>query len=336
MKSFRWGILGCGSIAESFAKGIKTLLDGSIDMCASRTPGRARNFAQQYKIPNHTESYQELVENPHLDAVYVATTHNFHFENALLALNHDKAVLVEKAFTLNAGQAKILISTARARKLFLMEAMWTRFLPAVEFLREQLTQAVIGDIRLIRADFGIKPQMTPEHRILNPLLGGGAMLDLGVYPISFSQMIFGEKPSAMYSAAITGETGVDEQSVYTLTYSGGRTAMLSSSARMSMPHDAWLFGTEGYIHIPDFFHPSGFHIKPDTGSIRKIRRPYTSTGLNYETAEVHRCLAAGELESPVMPLDETLQIMEIMDEIRADWGLEYPGEYDYDLMRFEK
>ncbi|TKJ21813.1 MAG: oxidoreductase [Promethearchaeota archaeon Loki_b32] len=325
-KIIKWGILGSGRIAHKFAGGLKVLPDAILEAVSSRTEGKAESLGKMFGVKKIYNNYEELVKNPAVDVIYIATTHNFHYENALLCLNHGKPVLCEKPLTLNAIQAEGLINTARNNNLFLMEAMWTRFLPCIVKLNELLDQGILGEIQHFKADFGIKQELNLKGRSFNPDLGGGALLDLGVYPISFARMIYKQSPSKIKSSAYIGKTKVDEKSCYLFEYENGQTAMLSSSNRLIMPHDAFIFGTKGYLEIPNFFHPLKMILRSEGKRKKTIKKPFKSTGYNYEANEVMYCLNTGKLESKIMPLDETLEIMKTMDILRSQWHFKYPGE----------
>jgi predicted dehydrogenase len=325
-REIKWGILGCGRIAHLFAQGLGVLNNAVLYAVASKTAGRAENFAKSYNALVYYDNYEELVKNPEVDVIYIATTHNFHYENAMLCLNHGKHVLCEKAFTINARQAEQLVKTAREKRLFLMEAMWTRFFPCIKELNRLLDKGTIGEIQMLRADFGFSRGLDPKERKMNPYLGGGALLDLGIYPISYARMIFKKAPSKIYSSAWLGETGVDQQSAYLFEYSSGQQALLFSSFISEVPHEAMIVGTKGHIKLQDFFHPSSMTIKMNDGKEWTVEKEYESTGYNYEAQEVMDCIVNGKLESDIMPLDETVEIMETMDEMRAQWGIVYPGE----------
>ncbi len=324
---FKWGVIGCGRIARAFAKGLQTLPDAQLVAAASKSMKRATAFGAACGVGHVYDNYEEMLEKEDLDAVYVATTHNFHYENTKLCLEHGVPVLCEKAFTVNAAQAEELIARARAKNLFLMEAMWTRFLPGIVKLRELLEEGVIGEVTHLKASFGIHSKRTlPWQRMLSKKLAGGALLDLGIYPVSFARMVFGQSPVEMTSRAELGWTGVDETSEYFFSYPGGARAELFASFRKAVPHDAVLTGTKGSIRIPNFFHPSRMTITRTGCEPECIEVPYASTGYQYEAAEVQRCLREGLAESPDMPLDETLETMRTMDTLRAQWGMSYPGE----------
>lgn len=325
-KIINWGILGCGRIAYMFAEGLNTLHNAKLEAVASKTQNKAESFGKRFGVKNIYNNYEELVENPAVNIIYIATTHNFHYENVILCLNHEKPVLCEKPFTLNAVQAENIIKIAQNKKIFLMEAMWTRFLPCIVKLNELLDMNVLGEIQHFKADFGIKKKLDPKERFFNIELGGGALLDLGVYPISLARMIYKQSPSRIMSSAYIGETGVDEKSCYLFEYENGQTAMLSSSNRLIMPHNASIFGTKGYIEIPNFYHPSKMILKLEDKQTKTIKIPYKSTGYNYEAKEVINCLNNGKIESKIMPLDETLEIMKTMDLLRSQWDFKYPRE----------
>ncbi len=322
----RRGVLGCGSIAHAFAEGLKYIPDAELEAVASKS-GKAEPFGKRFGIKKHYNNYEELVDDSHVDIIYVATTHNFHYENILLGLNYGKPVLSEKPFTINASQAEQLITKAKREGIFLMEGMWTRFLPCVVKLREMIhNERIIGKIRHFKGDFCVKMPYGNEHRAFNPKLAGGALLDLGVYPISFSSMILKESPQKIISSAVLGETGVDVFSSYFFLYKNGATSMMTSSTSLVMPHDAFIFGTEGYVYIPNFSRPKKMFLNLNELDKKIIEIPYESTGFQFEAIEAGNCLKTGMTESNIIPLDETLEIMKTMDTIRNQWGLKYPEE----------
>lgn len=322
----RWGILGTGNIAKRFAKGLAALPDARLAAVGSRTQAAADAFGDLFHAPRRHVSYADLAHDPDVDVVYIATPHHLHKENSLLCLNAGKAVLCEKPFTINAVEAAEVIRVARARRIFVMEAMWTRFLPLMVRLREMLAAGVIGEVRMLMADFGFRTDVDPRSRLFDPHMGGGGLLDVGVYPVSLASIVFGP-PARITGMAHLGETGVDEQSAAILGYAGGQLALVSSAVRTSTPHEAHLFGTEGRIHIHrPWWMPRAMTLFRNEGDGEVIEVPFEGNGFNYEAAEVARCLRAGRLESETMPLDETLSIMQTMDAMRAQWGLKYPME----------
>lgn len=325
----RWGILGAGIIAHKLAQAVQQDADSELLAVASRTPEKAAAFAAEFNID--ACDYETLVSRDDIDVVYVATTHNFHADNARLALEHNKSVLVEKPFTVNADQASSLIALAKARGLFLMEAIWTRFLPAQVALKNQLDNGLIGDIRHLTFSFGAFVPPHYEKRLKDPNLAGGVTLDMGIYPLTFANFLLGERPESVKSMAEFGATGVDELAVYLLRYPSGTTASISTSCSLKMKPEAMIYGREGYVEFPGFQVGERFvHHRHDGGnevlSSQAFEYDHDANGFIYQVAEVVRCLRAGQLESTVIPLDETLSMMQLMDGMRADWNFRYPFE----------
>lgn len=322
----RWGILGTGNIAQQFARGLQVLPGAELVAVGSRTQESARAFATEFGARRAHGSYDALADDPEVEVVYVATPHTLHAANTLLCLGAGKAVLCEKPFALNAPEAQQMVDAATAGGLFLMEAMWTRFFPLVGTLRDLLRAGRIGEVRLLQADFGFRSEVNPAHRLYNPTLGGGALLDVGVYPVSLASYVLGE-PAAISSQAHLGETGVDEQAALVFKYPSGALALLSAAIRTATPHEALIVGTEGSLrlHAP-WWQPIHMTLTPAAGEPEVYTEPLPHNGYAYEAAEVARCLRAGLLESPVMPLAETLAIMRTLDSCRAQWGLRYPGD----------
>jgi predicted dehydrogenase len=327
MDAIRWGILGTGGIAKKFADGLALLPDARMTAVGSRTQESADAFGAQWKIPHRHGSYAALMNDPDVDVIYVATPHSLHCENALGCLAAGKAVLCEKPFMINARQAEEAIALARKKRIFLMEAMWTRYFPVIEKIRGLLAQGAVGEVRQVQADFGIQPEFDPKSRLFDRALGGGALLDLGVYPVSLASMVFGEAPKRLVSAAALGSTGVDEQSAAVMEYSAGRLAVISCALRFLSPQDAHIIGTRGRIRIHrPFWCPNAATLTRAGRADEEISMPYLGNGYAHEAVEVMDCLRKGKLESEAMPLEETLRIMRTLDAIRAPWGLTYPGE----------
>ena len=321
--AIRWGILGTGNIAQQFAHGLAELPDAQLVGVGSRNLETAQAFATDFGAAHAHGSYKALAQDPEVEVVYIATPHTLHAENSLLCLEAGKAVLCEKPFALNAAQAQTVIETARANKLFLMEAMWTRFFPLFGTLRE-LVQNRIGEPKLLHADFGFASPVA-QNRLFNPSLGGGALLDVGVYPVSLASYLLG-KPTEVSSHAHLGATGVDEQNAIVLTHQNGALALLSSTIRAATPQEAFIMGTEGSIRVcAPWWQPEKL-VLTDSDGEETFSSPLPHNGYAYEAAEVMRCLREGKLESPIMPLDETLSIMNTLDTCRAQWGLRYPGD----------
>jgi len=318
-KIIRWGILATGKIAHKFAKDLSILEDARIVAVGSRSIDKAKEFAQEYGIPKAYGSYEELAKDPEVDIIYVATPHSAHRDCTLLCLKEGKPVLCEKPFTVNALEAEEVIKYARETGIFLMEAMWTRYLPAVVKVREWLAAGAIGEVRMLKADFGFRTAWNPEGRLLNPALAGGALLDAGIYPVSFASMVFGTQPLEIKSVAHIGTTGVDEQFSAIFKYDGGKIASLSGAIRTGMINDAWIYGTEGKIHMTEFLFGKSVELYIN-GKKEEIYEPvYEGFGYYYEAREAMRCLREGLKESSIMPLDETLAIMKTMDLIRKRW-----------------
>ncbi|MBS3966588.1 MAG: Gfo/Idh/MocA family oxidoreductase [Truepera sp.] len=326
LAKIRWGILGTGTIARQFAAGLRHVEGAELIAVGSRSSQTAEAFAATFGVPRRYASYDELVTDPDLDVVYIATPHPFHQDNSLQCLQAGKAVLCEKPFTVNAQEATTVINLARERGLFVMEAMWTRFLPLFVKLRELIAQGVLGELRLLQVDFGFRAGFNPQGRLFNPQLAGGALLDVGVYNLSLASLLWG-RPERVHSAAYLGETGVDEQSAVILSYTKGRLATLTSAIRTATPQEALLIGTDGWlkIHAP-WWKATAMTLAVAGQAPQLIEVPFAGNGYNYQADEVGRCLRAGRLESAVMPLDETLAIMATLDEIRHQWGLRYPVE----------
>lgn len=322
----RWGILGTGNIAKQFARGLADTPDAVLEAVGSRTQESADTFAEQFSIPTRHASYEGLANDPEIDAIYVSTPHPFHKDNSILCLEAGKAVICEKPFTINAAEAEAVVQIARDQGVFLMEAMWSRYFPAMRQVKEWLDEGAIGDVRIVSADFGFRAGVNPEGRLFNPALGGGALLDVGIYVTSFASFVLGPNPTRIQSLANIGETGVDEQNTILLGYENGAMAMLTSAVRTSTPHEARIIGTDGTITIPTHFWKAEKAVLRAGDRVEEVEIKPTGNGYNYEAAEVGRCLNAGLLESPTMPLDETIALMKILDAIRADWGLTYPME----------
>lgn len=300
----RWGILSTGNIAHKFAHGLSVLPDAELVAVGSRSQGSADAFGDEFNVLRRYASYEALANDPDVDAIYIGAPHPMHAGNMILCLEAGKAVLCEKPFTINAREADGVIQ--RARELVASDA--------------------IGEVRVLTADFGFRFGFEPKHRLLNPELGGGGLLDVGIYPVSLSFMLFGA-PTEIVSQAHLGETGVDEQTAMIFKYAGGQLAQLSCAVRTETPQEAVIMGTKGMIKIaPTWWKPERFTVKRAGQSEQVFELPFTGNGYNYEAQEVMNCLRAGLLESPTMPLDETLTIMRTLDAVRAPWGLVYPGE----------
>src|SRR5438876_1220124 len=312
-----WGLIGTGGIAESFAADLMFTDSGRPVAEGSRHMQSANRFADEFDIPNRHASYEALVADPEVDVVYVATPHPLHHANALLALHAGKPVLVEKAFTMNAAEARDLVATARAEGLFLMEAMWTRFLPHVAELRRLLADGALGEIVAVTADHGQWFARDADFRLFAPELGGGALLDLGVYPVSFASMVLG-KPDRIVTLIDPAFTGVDGQTSMLFGYASGAQAVLTCTLFARSPTRAAIVGTDARIEIDgDFYAPTSFDLISRAGERTRFEAPHQGRGLWYQAEEVARCLREGLPESPFMPLDESVEIMRTMEVVLA-------------------
>ncbi len=321
----RWGVLGPGAIAMGFADAMQLVEDGEIVAVASRSAERADAFGDRFGVPNRYDSYAALGEDPTVDVVYVATPQSRHAPDTLAMLRAGKHVLCEKPFALNAGFAGQMVEEARAQGLFLMEAIWSRFLPSYRAIVDVLGAGRVGEPLLVEADFGFRRPIDPEDRLFRLDLGGGGLLDLGIYPIQLCSLVLGH-PQHAAAEGVIGETGVDEHVAAVLRHPGGRLGVVKASLRVGMTCTARISGTEGSVDVPAFMHcPNAITVTTLAGS-EHIDCSYEGNGLRFEIEEVHRCLAAGETESPVMPLDETMVFATVLDSIRKQIGLVFPGE----------
>jgi predicted dehydrogenase len=313
----RWGLIGSGQIASDFADDLTLTDSGRVVAIGSRSQESADRFADKFDIPNRHASYEALVADPAVEVVYVGTPHPMHYANALLALEAGKPVLVEKPFTMNADEARRLIDRARSEGLFLMEAMWTRCLPHIVEIGRLLADGALGDIVTVMADHGQFFPKDPASRLFARELGGGVLLDCGVYPVSFASMVLG-KPARVVALITPAFTGVDGQTSMLFGYAGGAQAVLTCTSSARTPTRAAIVGTEARIEIDSLFYaPSTFTLIRRDGSATRFEPPHEGNGLHYEADEVARCLGAGLLESPLMPLDESLAIIETLDTVIA-------------------
>ncbi len=324
-KNVRWGILGTGGIAGTFAADLPLVPGAELAAVGSRTSAAAAAFAERHGFARSHGSWAELAADPGVDVIYVATPHAFHFDAAMTCLAGGKAVLCEKPMTLDLRSSTELVREARARGLFLMEAMWMRCNPAVRRIVELVRDGAIGEVTSVQADFGLQGPFAATHRLRDPALGGGALLDLGVYPLNLADLILGS-PASVHSWARLTPEGVDDNTGMLLGYSSGAVAALTCSLVGETRNAASITGTLGRIDLPrGFFVPRSFVLNRAGAAPEEISYPFEGTGYQYEAAEVQRCLAAGVPESPLMPHATTLEIMTLMDTIRAEIGVAYPG-----------
>ncbi|MGH3298204.1 MAG: Gfo/Idh/MocA family protein, partial [Trebonia sp.] len=309
--------LGTGGIASTFVTDLRLTDSGVAIAVGSRSQESADRFADKFGIANRHASYESLVADPDVDVIYVATPHPMHHDNAILALRAGKHVLVEKPFTMNAAEARDVADVARKHGLFAMEAMWTRFLPHTAVIRDWLARGVLGDVVTVTADHGQWFAQDAGSRLFAPELGGGALLDLGVYPVSFASMVLGP-PSRIVSMSDPAFTGVDAQTSMLFGYDSGAQAVLTCTLRAKSPTRAAVVGTDARIEVEgSFYAPAAVTLIPRTGDPVRVVPGHEGRGLRHQADEVARRLAARELESPLMPLDETISIMGTMDTVLA-------------------
>jgi predicted dehydrogenase len=325
-KKIHWGILGCGKIARKFATDLKLVEDAELVAVASLDPARGQEFAQAFQVKRTHTQYEALAADPAVDVIYVATPHGFHHRHTLICLRHGKAVLCEKAFALNARDAAEMIAVAREQRVFVMEAFWTKFLPQYQKVRELIDAGTIGDIKWIQADFGFNAGMPVPPRLIEPGLGGGSLLDIGIYPLFLAQSLLG-KPSEIQASMTPYATGVDEQCLMSLKFPSGAVATLSSTLACDTPVEAVIAGTKGRIHMKNRFHNAAglleLAIGKEPAQAVDVHRE-TGYGYQFEARHVGECLRQGLIESPVMSHADTLAQMETLDAIREACGIRYP------------
>ena len=330
----RWGILAAGKIANAFVRDLTLLEECEVVAVGARRQESADAFAAEHGIATAYGDYRALVEDPAVDVVYVASPHALHREHVELAFEAGKPVLCEKALTLTAADAEDLAALARERNLFLMEAMWMRCNPLVRRLQQLLGSGALGEVRQVRADLGFVVDSPPTDRLLDPNLGGGALLDMGIYPLTFAHLFLGE-PSDVAATATLSDQGVDLDLALSLGYDSGAVASLTSTMTAWSPRDASIATDRGRIDLPaPFHHPTvvtwtALDSDPDLGDAsapQEIREELLGRGYTHEALEVVRCLRNGETESPLVPLSDTVALMRQMDLIRERIGVRYPGE----------
>lgn len=322
----RWGIMGTGKIAGAFTRDL--LLNGlHVQAVGSRTRESADRFASSFDLPTAHASYQSLVDDDSVDVVYIATPHSEHHPNAILALNAGKHLLIEKPITVNARQARDLANLSAGRGLTMLEAMWTRFLPHMVHIREVLTAGMIGDVLTLAADHTQLLPVDPAHRINALELGGGALLDMGIYPISFAAELFGT-PTSICSAATFKATGVDAQVATIFGYADGGIASTLSSTVTKGPNVATVLGNEGRIDIDAvWYSASGFTIRDNADQvIERFDSDVRGRGMQYQAYEMESLIRNGKLASDVLPPSESVTIMQTLDEVRKQIGLRYPTD----------
>jgi predicted dehydrogenase len=325
MRTIRWGILSTGNIANEFAEGLADLPATELVAVGSRSRAAADTFAERWGVPRRHGSYAALAADPEVDVIYIGTPHPFHHRDTLMCLGAGKHVLCEKPFALNVGQAAEMIAAARQRGLFVMEALWTLYLPHLAKVRELLGAGALGEVRMLQADFGFRTPFDPTGRLFDPDLGGGALLDVGIYPLALGQMLFGPAVEVQGFASL-GASGVDEEAAVVLRYGRGQLALVATATRLDTPNEAFILGTEGRIRIhPEWWRPGDLTLQRGE-RVETIAVDTTLPGHNYQALEVNRCLRQGLRASALASPDFTLDLMTTLDRVRSHWGLRYPGE----------
>ncbi len=326
MTGLRWGILATGGIAHAFASDLRTA-GLTLTAVGSRSAESGERFAREFDVPRVHSSYVDLVSDPDVDIVYVSTPHPMHADNAILALENGKHVLVEKPFTLNGAEAARVQDVARRTGLLAMEAMWTRYLPHMLRVRELVQEGALGDIRALTADHTQKISTDPAHRLNDIALGGGALLDLGIYPISFAWDILGA-PTSVTAAANLGATGVDDEVATIFTHERGAVSTSLSASHAAGPNTASIIGTEARIDIDRVWYtPTSFRLVSPDGTVREsFESDIEGRGMQFQALAAERYVASGANDSDILPLSETVAIMDTLDEVRRQIGLRYPGE----------
>lgn len=320
-----WGIIGAGNIAHQFATDFKYVTNGKILGIASRILSRAQDFSKTHQIERSYGNYIDLVSDNDIDVIYIATPHVFHKEHALLALKHNKHVLCEKPFAINQKEGKELFDFAKKKGLFLMEGMWMLFQPTIKKVKEWILEDEIGDIKAIQASFGFSAPFNPENRLFNKFLGGGSLLDVGIYPLALAQSLIPDNPSHITALGTIGETEVDEQISVIMSHKNNKIVSFSSSIICDYPDDAFIYGTKGYIHIPNFWYSKKAYLIKDNNTY-EFTRETPAYGYAFEAQHVNQMIHQGRIISSQIPPIKTLQVLKIMDKIRDIIGLKYPVE----------
>jgi len=314
----QWGVLGTGSIAHQFLRSMQEVPDGRVVACASETAGKAEHFAKDWGIPHAHTGYEHLLKMPEVRAVYVANTHNFHADTVRQALLAGKAVLCEKPMATSAEEVRMLAELAREQRQFLMEGMWTRFLPAVRKARKWVREGALGSLKFLRADFAFSAPVDPSSRLFDPGLAGGALLDVGIYPLSVARFLMGEEPEEIHSVVEYGETGVDEQTAWICRYASGAIGSMSCAIRSVSENRLECVGSNGRLVLPGpFFKAEKAILYPEAGEPEVFEEAFPEgAGFLFEINAVHEALNQGELEHPLMPVSESVEIAETLDRIR--------------------
>lgn len=317
MKKIKWGIIGLGNIANKFAQTIKAMDLVELEGVASRNKEKSKAFGKLYGVPSEKcyKSYEELIKDESIDVIYIAVPHVFHKEISILCLKSGKAVLCEKPVAMSENEIREVVDTAKENRMFFMEAMKTRFLPINQKIKNWIYEGRIGEPRLLQADFGFKAPFDSASRLFDKNLGGGALLDVGIYTVSYSSFIFGNYPKSIKSNLYMGKTEVDECISINLEYEEGKQAQLYAAINLNTIRDASIIGTKGIIRVPKFSNADTAYILID-GKEEKVQLPFEINGFEYQIKEVVKCMCEGKLQSEVMSWNDSIEIMRIIDSIR--------------------
>lgn len=328
IRTMRWGILATGSIANKFARTLQGMKEEGeiLEAVASRNLKKAEAFAEEYGAAKAYDSYEKMAMDPQVEAIYIATPNSMHFENTKMCLEHGKHVLCEKPFTIKKEEAEMLYALAQEKGLFLMEAFWIRFLPALMRMQEWIREGAIGEVVHMRSDYGFITAGTRKDRKFDSSLGGGALLDIGIYNLGFAHMVMGEAPVNFSSRVHINEYGTDDFSTILLEYPGGKTAALTTSIGMEMPRQAAIFGTKGSITLPDFQQAQEVTLHIYGGETITEKFPFDVNGFEYQIREVRKGAANGQSASEIFKPTDSLLVLGLMDDIRESWNMKFSCE----------
>jgi predicted dehydrogenase len=321
----RFGILGAGGIAKSFARGIASAKGATLYAVASRDLQKAEAFKQEFNAEIAYGTYEELVQDAQVDVIYVATPNSLHKDHAILCMKHGKGVICEKPLASNYKEGKEMVEAAKANDVFFMEAMWTRFFPLIKQVKKWIEEGKIGEVKMLQGDFGFAGRGKDDIRF-NQQLAGGALMDVGIYPVSFASYIYAKQPCEIKALGLIGETGVDERATAIFKYDQGEMASIGTSIITKTPREMFIMGEKGYIHIPNVWQAKECFVHIEGQDVEHISMPFEGNGYNYEVEEVVACIQEGKKQSTVISHAESLAIMQTMDQIRQEIGLVFPAD----------
>lgn len=326
-EKIRWGILGCGNIANKFAADLKHVADAELVAVASRSHEKAIEFSRSHGAQLAFDSYEALAESQQVDVIYIASPHGLHHEHALLCIRHNKSVLCEKAFALNSFELKEILQAAQRNHVFIMEAFWTKFLPQYQKVIDTIDAGELGEIKMVQADFGFRAPHPLPQRLFDPILGGGALLDIGIYPVFLATSLLG-RPTEIFATIKPYPSGVDEQIAMVLKFEAGALANLSATFEAHTPVEATIIGKDGYLRMSNRFHNATGTVElvKDSGAVSLTVHREEGLGYQFEARHVGECLRKGLIESPIMRHVDSLLLMETLDRIRASCGIRYPAD----------